>query len=59
MKHRARVLCENGAGRPGLPVPNCTYGLCGRKATPEEEEDDDGDDDDDDDDDDEACGRAL
>ena len=25
-------MCENGGGRPGLPVPN-PYGLCGRKAT--------------------------
>ena len=22
-----------GGGRPGLPVPNSPYGLCGRKAT--------------------------
>ena len=25
-------LCESGGGRPELPVPNITYGLCGRKA---------------------------
>ena len=26
-------MCESGSGRPGLPVPNSPYGLCGRKAT--------------------------
>ena len=26
------MLCESGGGRPGLPVHNSTYGLCGRKA---------------------------
>ena len=26
-------LCESSGGRPGLPVPNGPYGLCGRKAT--------------------------
>ena len=26
-------LCESRGGRPGLPVPNSTFGLCGRKAT--------------------------
>ena len=26
-------MCESGGGRPGLPVPNSPYGLCGRKAT--------------------------
>ena len=26
------------SGRPGLPVPNSPYGLCGRKATLEEED---------------------
>ena len=31
--HRAQVLCESRGGRPGLPVPNKPYGLCGRKAT--------------------------
>ena len=25
------------SGRPGLPVPNSPYGLCGRKATLEED----------------------
>ena len=30
---RARELCERRGGRPGLPVPNSPYGLCGRKAT--------------------------
>ena len=25
-------MCENRGGRPGLPVPNGPYGLCGRKA---------------------------
>ena len=29
---RAQGLCESRGGRPGLPVPNSTYGLCGRKA---------------------------
>ena len=31
-------LRESGGGRPGLPVPNSPYGLCGHKATFEEEE---------------------
>ena len=26
-------VCESGGGRPGLPVPDSPYGLCGRKAT--------------------------
>ena len=26
-------LCESRGDRPGLPVPNNPYGLCGRKAT--------------------------
>ena len=30
---RAQELCESPRGRPGLPVPNSPYGLCGRKAT--------------------------
>ena len=32
---RVQELCERGGGRerPGLPVPNSPYGLCGRKAT--------------------------
>ena len=29
---RAREPCESRGGRPGLPVPNSPYGLCGRKA---------------------------
>ena len=28
---RGRELCESRGGRPGLPVPNSPYGLCGRK----------------------------
>ena len=34
---RALELCEIGGGRPGLPVPNSPYVLCGRKAAFEEE----------------------
>ena len=30
---RARELCESRGDRPGLPVPNGPYGLCGRRAT--------------------------
>ena len=30
---RAQEPCEGRGGRPGLPVPNSPYGLCGRKAT--------------------------
>ena len=30
---RAQELCESRGGGPGLPVPNSSYGLCGRKAT--------------------------
>ena len=30
---RDQELCESRGGRPGLPVPNSPYGLCGRKAT--------------------------
>ena len=30
---RAQELCKILGGRPGLPVPNSLYGLCGRKAT--------------------------
>ena len=26
-------MCESRGGRPGLPVPNSPYGLCGRKPT--------------------------
>ena len=29
----AQELCESRGGRPGVPVPNSPYGLCGRKAT--------------------------
>ena len=29
----AQELCESRGDRPGLPVPNSPYGLCGRKAT--------------------------
>ena len=32
MEH-PQELCESGGGRPGLPVPNSPYGLCGRNAT--------------------------
>ena len=31
-RHLSRALCESGGGRPGLPVSNSPYGLCGRKA---------------------------
>ena len=31
--NKAQELCDNGGGRPGFPVPNSPYGLCGRKAT--------------------------
>ena len=30
---RAQELRECRGGRPGLPVPNRPYGVCGRKAT--------------------------
>ena len=30
---RDQELCESRGDRPGLPVPNRPYGLCGRKAT--------------------------
>ena len=33
LKDRAQELCESQSGRPGLPVPNSPYGLCGRKET--------------------------
>ena len=33
MQIRAQELCESRGGRPGLPVPNSSYGLYGRKAT--------------------------
>ena len=29
-------MCESRGGRPGLPVPNSPYGLCGRKVAFEE-----------------------
>ena len=29
---RAEELCESRSGRPGLPVRNSPYGLCGRNA---------------------------
>ena len=29
----AQELCESGGGRPGFPVPNSPYSLCGREAT--------------------------
>ena len=32
-KLRVRQPCECRGGRPGLPVPNSPYGLCGHKAT--------------------------
>ena len=35
---RAQDLCERRGGRPGLPVPNSAYGLCGRKATSKKED---------------------
>ena len=31
-RDRAQGLCESRGGHPGLPVPTCPYGLCGRKA---------------------------
>ena len=34
---RAQELCESRGGRPGLPVLNSPYGLCGGKATLNEE----------------------
>ena len=37
---RALEVYESRGSRPGLPVPNSPYGLCGRKATFEEEEED-------------------
>ena len=30
---RAQKLCERRGGRPGLPVPKSSYGLCGRTVT--------------------------
>ena len=37
-RFRGQELCESRGGRPGLPVPNGLYGLCGRKATLSEED---------------------
>ena len=31
--YRAPELCESRGSRPGLPVPDSPYGLCGRKVT--------------------------
>ena len=31
--NRVQELCESRGGRPGLPVPNNPYGLCGRQST--------------------------
>ena len=33
MQVRAQELCESRGGRPGFPVPNSLYGLCGRNTT--------------------------
>ena len=33
LRSRAQELCESRGGRPGLPVSNSPYGLCGREAT--------------------------
>ena len=30
---KQQALCESRGGRPGLPVPNSPYCLCGRRAT--------------------------
>ena len=30
--NRAQELSDGRGGRPGLPVPNSQYGLCGREA---------------------------
>ena len=35
---RVQEMCESRGGRPGLPVPNSLYALCGRKAIFEIEE---------------------
>ena len=34
----AQELCESRGGRPGLPVLNSPYGLCGRKVRLEEQQ---------------------
>ena len=31
-------MCESRGGRPGLPVPNGPWGLCGRTATLNEQQ---------------------
>ena len=36
--HRAQKLCESRGSRPGIPVHNSPYGLCGRKAPFKEED---------------------
>ena len=33
LSYKCLTAYERGGGRPGLPVPNSPYGLCGRKAT--------------------------
>ena len=35
---KAQKLRESRGGRPGIPVPNSPYGLCGRKETLEKDE---------------------
>ena len=30
---RAPELCESRGGRPGLPLPDIPYGLCGHKSS--------------------------
>ena len=30
---KAKELCESRGGRPGFPVPDNPYSVCGRKAT--------------------------
>ena len=32
-KFTAQERCQSEGGRPGVPVANSPYGLCGRKAT--------------------------
>ena len=33
VRGRTQEVCKSRGGRPGLPVPNSPYCLCGRKAT--------------------------
>ena len=33
LRRQTQELCESRGSRPGLPVANSPYGLCGRKAT--------------------------